>query len=95
MLLGGNAFAALVAGELTVRRLFTADHQLVKSLRRASSCPAGSFSSLDGDLGSEPLLDDGDDHAGVDGAALGRGERDLHLAAPARPESSPVAVHIA
>lgn len=36
MLLGGNAFAALVAGELTVRRLFTRDHQLVRSLRRAS-----------------------------------------------------------
>jgi putative ABC transport system permease protein len=34
MLLGGTAFAALVAGELTVRRLFTADHQLIKSLRR-------------------------------------------------------------
>jgi putative ABC transport system permease protein len=34
MLLGGNAFAALVAGKLTVRRLFTADHQLIKSLRR-------------------------------------------------------------
>ena len=34
MLLGGNAFAALVAGELTVRRLFTADHQLIRSLRR-------------------------------------------------------------
>lgn len=34
MLLGGNAFAALVAGELTVRRLFTPDHQLLRSLRR-------------------------------------------------------------
>ena len=34
MLLGGNAFASLVAGELTVRRLFTAHHQLVPSLRR-------------------------------------------------------------
>jgi len=34
MLLGGNAFAALVAGELTVRRLFTPDHQLIRSLRR-------------------------------------------------------------
>jgi putative ABC transport system permease protein len=34
MLLGGTAFAALVAGELTVRQLFTADHQLIKSLRR-------------------------------------------------------------
>lgn len=37
MLLGGNAFAALVAGELSVRRLFTADHQLVRSLRRVQS----------------------------------------------------------
>jgi putative ABC transport system permease protein len=36
MLLGGNAFAALVAGKLTLRRLFTADHQLIKSLRRVS-----------------------------------------------------------
>ena len=34
MLLAGNAFAALVAGRLTVRRLFTADHQLIRSLRR-------------------------------------------------------------
>ncbi|HKY75340.1 MAG TPA: ABC transporter permease, partial [Acidimicrobiia bacterium] len=34
MLLGGNAFAALVSGELTVRRLFTADHQLIRTLRR-------------------------------------------------------------
>lgn len=34
MILGGNAFAAVVAGELTRRRLFTADHQLVRSLRR-------------------------------------------------------------
>jgi putative ABC transport system permease protein len=34
MILAGNAFAALVAGELTVRHLFTADHQLVRSLRR-------------------------------------------------------------
>ncbi|MDQ3570810.1 MAG: iron export ABC transporter permease subunit FetB [Actinomycetota bacterium] len=34
MLLGGNAFASLVAGELCVRRLFTPDHQLVRSLRR-------------------------------------------------------------
>lgn len=33
MLLGGNAFAAVVAGELTVRRLFTADHQLLRSVR--------------------------------------------------------------
>ncbi len=34
MLLGGAAFAALVAGHLTVRRLFTSSHQLIKSLRR-------------------------------------------------------------
>ena len=34
MLLGGNAFAALVAGEATVRRLFTGHHQLIRSLRR-------------------------------------------------------------
>ena len=34
LLLGGNAFAALVAGELTVRRLFTPDHQLIRPLRR-------------------------------------------------------------
>jgi len=34
MLLGGNAFAALVGGELTLRRLFTPDHQLIRSLRR-------------------------------------------------------------
>jgi putative ABC transport system permease protein len=34
LILGGNAFAALVAGELTVRRLFTADHQLIRPLRR-------------------------------------------------------------
>lgn len=34
MLLGGNAFAGLVAGELTVRRLFTAHHQLIRGLRR-------------------------------------------------------------
>ena len=34
MLLGGNAVAALVAGEATVRRLFTEEHQLVRSLRR-------------------------------------------------------------
>jgi putative ABC transport system permease protein len=34
MILGGDAFAALIAGELTVRRLFTADHQLIRSLRR-------------------------------------------------------------
>lgn len=37
MLLGGNAFAALVAGELTLRRLFTAEHQLIRSLRRTRS----------------------------------------------------------
>jgi putative ABC transport system permease protein len=37
MLLGGNAFAALIAGEATVRRLFTAHHQLVRSLRRVAS----------------------------------------------------------
>jgi len=36
MLLGGNAFAALVAGRLTVARLFTADHQLIRSLRRVA-----------------------------------------------------------
>lgn len=34
MILGGNAFAAVVAGELTRRRLFTPNHQLVRSLRR-------------------------------------------------------------
>ena len=34
MLLAGNALAALVAGHLTVRRLFTRDHQLIRSLRR-------------------------------------------------------------
>ena len=34
MLLGGNAVAALVAGEATVRALFTRDHQLVRVLRR-------------------------------------------------------------
>ncbi len=34
MLLAGNAFAALVAGRLTVGRLFNADHQLIRSLRR-------------------------------------------------------------
>lgn len=37
MLVGGNAFAALVAGRLTIARLFTADHQLIRSVRR----PAG------------------------------------------------------
>jgi len=36
MLLGGNAFAALVAGRLTIARLFTADHQLIRSLRRVA-----------------------------------------------------------
>jgi putative ABC transport system permease protein len=36
MLLGGNAFAALVAGRLTVGRLFTADHQLIRSVRRVA-----------------------------------------------------------
>ena len=36
MLLGGNAFAALVAGEATLRRLFTGDHQLIRSLRRVA-----------------------------------------------------------
>jgi len=34
MLLAGTAFAALVSGRLTVGRLFTADHQLIRSLRR-------------------------------------------------------------
>ncbi len=34
MLLGGNAFAALMAGRMTVHRLFTPDHQLIRSLRR-------------------------------------------------------------
>ncbi|MDP9071825.1 MAG: iron export ABC transporter permease subunit FetB [Actinomycetota bacterium] len=37
MILAGNAFAALVTGELSVRRLFTSDHQLARSLRRAPS----------------------------------------------------------
>jgi putative ABC transport system permease protein len=37
MILAGNALAALVAGQLTLRRLFTADHQLAKSLRRTPS----------------------------------------------------------
>ena len=36
MILGGDAFAALVAGELTLRRLFTGDHQLIRSLRRVA-----------------------------------------------------------
>jgi len=35
MILGGNAFASVVAGELTRRRLFTPHHQLVRSLRRS------------------------------------------------------------
>ena len=34
MLLGGNAFAALVASELSARRLFTPSQQLIRSLRR-------------------------------------------------------------
>ena len=34
MILAGNALAALVAGHLTLGRLFTADHQLIRSLRR-------------------------------------------------------------
>jgi len=34
MLLGGSAFAALVAAHLTVRRLFTPHHQLIRSLSR-------------------------------------------------------------
>lgn len=34
MLLGGNAFAAVVAGELTVRRLFTAHHQVARWVGR-------------------------------------------------------------
>jgi putative ABC transport system permease protein len=34
MLLGGTAFAALVAAHLTTSRLFTGSHQLIKSLRR-------------------------------------------------------------
>ncbi len=37
MILGGNAFAALVTGELSVRRLFTPDHQLARSVRRRPS----------------------------------------------------------
>jgi uncharacterized protein (TIGR00245 family) len=36
LILGGNAFAALVAGELTVRRLFTPAHQLLRSVRRTA-----------------------------------------------------------
>jgi putative ABC transport system permease protein len=35
MLLGGNAFAALVAGTLTLRRLFTPHHQLLRSITRS------------------------------------------------------------
>jgi putative ABC transport system permease protein len=35
MLLGGNAFAALIASELSARRLFTPAQQLIRSLRRA------------------------------------------------------------
>lgn len=34
MLLGGTAFAALVASQLSLGRLFTKSHQLIKSLRR-------------------------------------------------------------
>jgi putative ABC transport system permease protein len=37
MILAGNALAALVAGQLTLRRLFTADHQLIRALRRTAS----------------------------------------------------------
>ncbi len=37
MLLGGSAFAALVAGRLTLARLFTADHQLIRSVRRVDA----------------------------------------------------------
>jgi putative ABC transport system permease protein len=37
MLLAGSALAALVAGQLTLRRLFTRDHQLIRTLRRAPS----------------------------------------------------------
>jgi putative ABC transport system permease protein len=36
MLLGGTAFAALVAAQLTQHRLFTKSHQLIKSLRRTT-----------------------------------------------------------
>lgn len=35
MILAGNAFAGLVSSELTLRRLFTRDHQLIRALRRA------------------------------------------------------------
>jgi putative ABC transport system permease protein len=34
MLLGGTAFAALVASQLSLGRLFTNSHQLIRSLRR-------------------------------------------------------------
>ena len=34
MLVGGGSFAALVAGRMTLGKLFTADHQLIRSLRR-------------------------------------------------------------
>jgi putative ABC transport system permease protein len=34
MLLGANAFAALVAGHLTARHLFTAHHQLIRAVSR-------------------------------------------------------------
>jgi putative ABC transport system permease protein len=34
MLLGATAFAALIAGHLTMARMFTNSHQLIKSLRR-------------------------------------------------------------
>lgn len=34
MILGGNAFAALTAGQLAMRKFFTADHQFVRSVRR-------------------------------------------------------------
>jgi putative ABC transport system permease protein len=34
MLLGGAAFAAVVAGHLAIGRMFTRSHQLIKSLRR-------------------------------------------------------------
>jgi putative ABC transport system permease protein len=37
MILAGNALAALLAGQLTIRRLFTPDHQLIRSLRRVES----------------------------------------------------------
>jgi ABC-type iron transport system FetAB permease component len=45
MLLGDNAFAALAAGELCLRRLFTSDHQLMRSLRRLPTS-TGSLPSL-------------------------------------------------